>query len=51
MKVTKIQKIQSQLVDPEKLYTPIEAIELVKKAAKAKFDETVEMAVDRKSVV
>jgi large subunit ribosomal protein L1 len=45
MKVTKIQKIQSQLVDPEKLYTPIEAIELVKKAAKAKFDETVEMAV------
>ncbi|SHE34802.1 large subunit ribosomal protein L1 [Ferrithrix thermotolerans DSM 19514] len=45
MKVTKVQKIQSQLVDPEKLYTPIEAIELVKKAAKAKFDETVEMAV------
>ncbi len=45
MKATKTQKTQSQLVEVERFYAPIEAIELVKKVAKAKFDETVEMAV------
>ncbi len=45
MKATKTQKTQIQLVDAERLYTPVEAIELVKKVAKAKFDETVEIAV------
>jgi large subunit ribosomal protein L1 len=34
-----------KLIDPEALYEPAEAIELVKKAATAKFDETVEVAV------
>lgn len=33
-----------KLVDPEKLYSPGEAIELIKKCATAKFDETVEVA-------
>ncbi|TCS81561.1 50S ribosomal protein L1 [Tepidibacillus fermentans] len=32
-------------IDREKAYDPIEAIELVKKISKAKFDETVEVAV------
>ncbi len=32
-----------KLVDPKKLYTPAEAIELVKKTATAKFDSTVEI--------
>lgn len=31
-------------LDRNKLYSPVEAIELVKKSAKAKFDETVEFA-------
>jgi large subunit ribosomal protein L1 len=35
----------SQLVDAEALYDPSEAIELVKKTAPAKFDETVDIAV------
>ena len=34
-----------KLVDREKLYEPTEAIELVQKTGKAKFDETVELAV------
>ncbi|NMB02350.1 MAG: 50S ribosomal protein L1 [Firmicutes bacterium] len=33
-----------KLVDTDKLYSPSEAIELVKKCATAKFDETVEVA-------
>ncbi|WP_202081227.1 50S ribosomal protein L1 [Caldalkalibacillus salinus] len=33
-----------KLVDREKAYDPSEAIELVKKTAKAKFDETIELA-------
>ena len=33
------------LLDAEALYEPSEAIELVKKTATAKFDETVEVAV------
>src|SRR6478752_9283714 len=35
----------SKLVEAEVLYDPSEAIELVKKTAPAKFDETVEVAV------
>ncbi len=34
-----------KLIDREATYEPLEAIELVKKAATAKFDETVEVAV------
>ena len=34
-----------KLIDPQKFYTPGEAIALVKKAATAKFDETVEVAL------
>lgn len=34
----------AKLVDADKLYSPAEAIELVKKCASAKFDETVEVA-------
>ncbi|MCS7463561.1 50S ribosomal protein L1 [Paenibacillus doosanensis] len=35
----------AKLVDAEAVYEPLEAIELVKKTAPAKFDETVEVAV------
>lgn len=35
----------SKLVDRTRLYDPVEAIELVQETAKAKFDETVEVAV------
>lgn len=35
----------SQLVDKKKLYTLVEATELVKQTAKAKFDETVELHI------
>lgn len=34
-----------KLIDQETLYEPMQAMELVKKAATAKFDETVEVAV------
>ncbi len=35
----------AKIVDRNTLYTPVEAIELVQKTAKAKFDETVELHV------
>lgn len=35
----------AKLVDSEKLYDPEEAVELIKKIASAKFDQTVEVAV------
>ena len=35
----------AKLIDSESTYEPLEAVELVKKAATAKFDETVEAAV------
>ncbi|MEK7288430.1 MAG: 50S ribosomal protein L1 [Elusimicrobiota bacterium] len=41
--LTKRQKASQGLVDPEKFYTLVEAAELIKKGATAKFDETVEM--------
>jgi len=34
-----------KLIDRDKVYEPLEAVELVKKAATAKFDESVEVAV------
>ena len=33
-----------KLIEADKLYEPVEAIELVKKTATAKFDETVEIS-------
>jgi large subunit ribosomal protein L1 len=35
----------AKLINPETFYEPLEALELVKKSATAKFDETVEVAV------
>src|SRR3984893_16217376 len=35
----------AKLIDPNAVYDPTEALELVKKASTAKFDETVEIAV------
>jgi len=35
----------AKLVDRSKLYEPVEALELVQKIAKAKFDETIELSV------
>ena len=45
MALTKKQKSNEGLVDSAKLYASTEALELVKKGAKAKFDETVSVAV------
>jgi large subunit ribosomal protein L1 len=45
-KLTKKQKAQAGSVDREKLYTADEALALVKKNATAKFDETVEVALN-----
>jgi len=41
----KISKLYSAF-DREKLYSPTEALELIKKLAKAKFDETIELHVN-----
>lgn len=43
-KLTKKQKAAAAIVDSHKLYDIDEAVKLVKKAASAKFDETVEVA-------
>jgi large subunit ribosomal protein L1 len=45
MALTKKQKTINPLVDKAKLYASKEALEIVKQGAKAKFDETVELAV------
>lgn len=45
MALTKKQKGNAGLVDANKLYASAEGLELVKKGAKAKFDETVSVAV------
>ena len=45
-KLTKKQKAQAGSVDREKFYTADEALALVKKNATAKFDETVEVALN-----
>ncbi len=41
--LTKREKAIAGIVDPDKTYSIAEAVDLVKKAAKAKFDESVEM--------
>ncbi len=41
----KIYVESAKLIDKNALYSPAEAIELVSKTAKAKFDETIELAV------
>lgn len=43
-KLTKKQKATAAIVDSHKLYDVDEAVKLVKEAATAKFDETVELA-------
>lgn len=43
--LTKNQKAVAPLFDREKQYLPLEGLELVKQASKARFDETVELAV------
>lgn len=43
-KLTKKQKAEAAIVDSHKLYDVDEAVELVKELAKAKFDETIELA-------
>ncbi len=45
MKRSKAYKAAAELVDEAQLYTPVEAINLAKKGASAKFDETVEVAL------
>src|SRR5574338_711425 len=45
-KLTKKQKVQAGQVDREKLYGVEEAIGLVKSLATAKFDETIEVAMN-----
>lgn len=44
-KKTKAQKAMAELVDRDRLYTPLEAMELVKKTSSAKFDATVDVAI------
>jgi large subunit ribosomal protein L1 len=46
VKLTKKQKVLADAIDREKLYGVDEAINLVKKNATAKFDETVEVAMN-----
>jgi hypothetical protein len=43
-KLTKKQKAEAAIVDSHKLYDVDEAVKLVKELAKAKFDETIELA-------
>ncbi|MCB0722931.1 MAG: 50S ribosomal protein L1 [Ignavibacteriae bacterium] len=45
MKLTKNQKAVKELFDPEKMYSVDEAVTILKKSAKAKFDESVEVAM------
>ncbi|MGC8464336.1 MAG: 50S ribosomal protein L1 [Acidimicrobiales bacterium] len=42
---TKARKAQDALIEHDKLYSPTEAVPLVKKVARAKFDESVELSV------
>ena len=46
-KLTKKQKAAAAIVDSHTLYDLDEAVALVKKAASAKFDETVELSCRR----
>lgn len=44
MKRSKTYRSTAETIDREKLYAPLDAVRLAKKGAKAKFDETVEVA-------
>ena len=44
MKRSKAYRAAAETIDRDKLYTPAEAVDLAKKAASAKYDETVEVA-------
>jgi large subunit ribosomal protein L1 len=44
-KRSKRYKTVSELVDPEKYYSPAEAVDLIKQTATAKFDESVDVAL------
>jgi large subunit ribosomal protein L1 len=43
--ISKTYKSQIEMFDRSKLYTPVEALTIVKQLSRAKFDETVELAV------
>ena len=45
MKLTKKQKAVKELFDPEKKYSISEAVAVLKKAAKSKFDESIDIAM------
>jgi large subunit ribosomal protein L1 len=45
MKRSKAYRKAGQLVDAEKLYSPVQAVDLARKTAPAKFDSTVEVAI------
>jgi large subunit ribosomal protein L1 len=45
MKLTKNQKAIKELFDPEKMYPVKEAVEILKKSAKSKFDESIDIAM------
>jgi large subunit ribosomal protein L1 len=44
-KISKRMKVLQPMVDRKKIYTSVEALELIKKTATAKFDESVDVAV------
>jgi large subunit ribosomal protein L1 len=45
MKRSKVYRQAAELIDPERLYTPSEAVNLAKETARTKFDPTVEVAL------
>src|ERR1700749_752905 len=45
MKHSKGYRKVAELIDPEKLYSPLEAAEIAKQASPTKFDATVEVAI------
>ncbi|NNM47474.1 50S ribosomal protein L1 [Knoellia koreensis] len=45
MKRSKAYKAAAEKIDPAKVYAPLEAVRLAKEGAKAKYDETVEVAM------
>jgi large subunit ribosomal protein L1 len=45
MKRSKAYRQAAELIDPDRLYSPTEAVSLAKETAKTKFDPTVEVAL------
>src|SRR5215813_13334331 len=45
MKRSKAYRKADELVDPDRLYTPVQAVGIARKTATAKFDSTVEVAI------